>query len=166
MKATKVTLIILSLLTLVIFLMINQSTVEPGSSSGNGNPLLLMTFVLVPILILMVICWVIIMRVHNLNRKNSIVILSISFIHIIGAFVYHRYSLNNYIEVIRNAIIERNGSVNSDYLNDITSIFSIHVNNQYFNVNTFLVFISISILIALIYHLWDLFDRRKNEVSE
>lgn len=38
MKFTKITLIVVSILVLGVFLIINQMTPEPGTTSGNGNP--------------------------------------------------------------------------------------------------------------------------------
>ncbi|MGE7926714.1 hypothetical protein [Lysinibacillus xylanilyticus] len=155
MKDAKVTLFMTSFVVLLLFYVSNQMTVRPGTISGNGNPALLVGAPLLPLFILMVLSWGRIFRVHSINQRFSIVGIILTFVHLIIAFIYQRISLANYREIIKDAYFEKYGEVDSQYLQQITTGLTIHVNNQYFNVNTFFMFISFSIFIALAFYLWD-----------
>lgn len=155
LKGTKLTLFITSLGVLLLFYLNNQMTVRPGTISGNGNPALIVGASLLPLFIFMVLLWRRIFRVHSISQRFSIVGIILTFIHLIIAFIYQRISLANYREIIKDAYLEKYGEVDSQYLQQITTGLTIHVNNQYFNVNTFLMFISFSIFIALALYLWD-----------
>lgn len=127
-------------------------TVMPGTASENGNPALLIVLILIPLMILMVTLWIRIMKIQFIKVKFLIVI------HWIIAFIYQMREFEDYKEVIKNALLERNGVVSAEYLDDITSIFSLHVNNQYFNLNTFFMFLTLSIFIAAFFCIWDLLE--------
>ena len=143
------------LLTLVLFLMSNKMTVMPGTASGNGNPALLIVLILIPLMILMVTLWIRIMKIQFIKVKFLIVGMVLIVIHWIIAFIYQMREFEDYKEVIKNALLERNGVVSAEYLDDITSIFSLNVNNQYFNLNTFFMFLTLSIFIAAFFCIWD-----------
>ena len=165
MRAAKVTLLILSLIALSVFQVINRMTVNPTTSSGNGNPALLLGAVLIPIFILMVLLWVRVLRVHSVKIRTSLLGLLAISIHLVIAFKYHKHVLNQYREFIKNAFIEKSGTVDLQYVESITSFLGIHVNNQYFNLNTFFMFLTFSIFIAFAYHLWDLVEEKNNATN-
>lgn len=125
-------------------------TVSPVTISGNGNPALIVVAILLPMFFLMVILWVRILKVHSISKRFYIVGIILTFVHLILAFIYQRISLTNYRDVIKDALIEKNGEVDDQYVQSITTVLDIHVNNQYFNINTFFMFISLSIFIALV----------------
>jgi len=125
-------------------------TVSPVTISGNGNPALIVVAILLPMFFLMVILWVRILKVHSISKRFYIVGIILTFVHLILAFIYQRISLTNYRDVIKDALIEKNGEVDDRYVQSITTVLDIHVNNQYFNINTFFMFISLSIFIALV----------------
>lgn len=154
MKKTKITLFFVCLLTLILFLIINKMTVSPGTTSGNGNPALLIAFLLIPLLFLMIILWIRIFKIHFIAMKFLMVGMCVIIIHWVIALTYQMKEFENYREVIKNALIEKDGIVSSTYLHDITSGFSIHVNNQYFNWNTFFMFLTFSIFAASCYCIW------------
>ncbi|KOS61680.1 hypothetical protein FJQ98_17825 [Lysinibacillus agricola] len=154
MKVAKITLFITSLVVLLMFYVSNRMTVSPVTISGNGNPALIVVAILLPIFILMVILWVRILQVHSISKRFCIVGIILTFVHLIMAFIYQRISLANYREVIKDALIEKNGKVDDQYVQNITTVLDIHVNNQYFNVNTFFMFNSFSIFIALVFYLF------------
>ncbi|WP_332646655.1 hypothetical protein [Lysinibacillus sp. 54212] len=161
MKVAKLTLFITSLVVLLLFYGINGMTVSPGTTSGNGNPALLLVAPLLPLFILMVLLWGRIFRVHSIGQRFSIAGIILTLVHLAIAFIYQRISLAKYRDIIKDALIEKNGQVSNQYLQDITTGLTIHVNNQYFNFNTFLMFISFSILFALAFYLWDILDNKK-----
>lgn len=130
-------------------------TVMPGTASGNGNPALLIVLILIPLMILMVTLWIRIMKIQFIKVKFLIVGMVLIVIHWIIAFIYQMREFEDYKEVIKNALLERNGVVSAEYLDDITSIFSLNVNNQYFNLNTFFMFLTLSIFIAAFFCIWD-----------
>jgi len=155
LKGTKLTLFITSLGVLLLFYVSNQMTARPGTISGNGNPVLIVVTLLLPLFIFIVILWRRIFGVHSISQSFSIIGIILTFVHLIIAFIYQRISLANYREIIKDAYFEKYGEVDSQYIQDITTGITIHVNNQYFNVNTFFMFISFSIFIALAFYLWE-----------
>ncbi|MFF2176164.1 hypothetical protein ACFVT8_06875 [Lysinibacillus sp. NPDC058147] len=162
MKGAKLKLFITSLVVLLLFYLMNQMTTRPGTISGNGNPALIVVTILIPLFILMVFLWGRIFRVHSINQRFSIVGIILTFVHLTIAFIYQRIALANYRNIIKDALIKEGGEVDNQYLQDITTGLTIHVNNQYFNLNTFFMFISFSIFIALAFYLW---DTRENNIG-
>lgn len=160
MKVIKLFLLCISLLVFVLFIGINQMTAVPGSSSGNGNPALLLLMLVIPLFFVMVWLWQRLIRQYGLRRRSIMIGLFLTFIHILAGIIYQRSALANYRKVIEAALIERYGYADQQYLLDITSGLTIHVNNQYFNVNTFFMLISFSIFIAFI---WFVLPAEKNE---
>ncbi|WP_025786179.1 hypothetical protein [Sporosarcina sp. D27] len=155
MKIAKITLFVVSLLLLGVFLLGNQMTPNPGTSSGNGNPALLIAFLLIPAFVFMVFLWVRIFHVHPFgNTAFTISILAI-LVHLSAAFIYQRYAFIEYRQVIKEALLKIDGVADEEYLQSITSGLSIHVNNQYFNLNTYFMFVTFSILIAIVYTIFE-----------
>lgn len=161
MKGTKITLFIISIVVLSLFYFINGMTVSPGTVSGNGNPALIVVAILLPLFILMIWLWGRVLRAHSISQCSLIVGLILTFIHLTLALIYQRISLENYRGVIKDAIIEKGMQADDQYIQDITSGITIHVNNQYFNLNTFFMFISFSIFIALLFYLRDLQEHKR-----
>ncbi|WP_155591053.1 hypothetical protein [Lysinibacillus cavernae] len=58
--------------------------------------------------------------------------------HLIAGTVYQRMALAKNRGVIEETLIKRYGYADQQYLLDITSGLTIHVNHPYFNVNTYL----------------------------
>ncbi len=156
MKVAKGMLFIFSLTALAIFQIANRMTAGPTTTSGNGNPVLVGVFILVPIFFLMVMLWVRVFHVHSIGIRTSLIGLFVISIHLIVAFIYQKHALDQYREFIKNAFIEKDGMVDLQYVESITSFLGIHVNNQYFNLNTFFMFFTFSIFVAFVYLLWDL----------
>jgi len=163
MKFTKITLIVVSILALGVFLIINQMTPEPGTTFGNGNPALLVASILFPSFIIMVILWVRIFR--KLLISTTIYIISICSLltHLTVALLYRQKELNEYREVIKNALLNRDGVADVEYVYAITSGLSFHINNQNFNINTYFMFVTFSILVAIVYILSDNLGKEKRK---
>lgn len=154
MKGVKIILLIVYLLVLGVFLVINQMTPTPSASSGNGNPALLLVWVILPLLYFSVLLWVRILRMYSINTFFSLGGLLVIMIHQITAFSYQKREINEYRQVIKNALFKRYGNVDEEYVRMITKGLSIHVNNQYFNLNTYFMFVTFSIFVAMVCILW------------
>lgn len=148
-------LIVVGILALGVFLLINQMTPEPGTTSGNGNPALLIALILIPLFIIMVILWVRIFRMRSISTPVYIFGIVGILSHLTIAFMYRQKELNEYREVIKDALISRDGVADAEYVQAITSGLSIHINNQNFNINTYFMFVTFSILVAIVYLLSD-----------
>lgn len=161
MRAAKITMLILTIISFCLFQVMNRMTVSPTTSSGNGNPALFFGMILVPIFVLMFLLWLRILRVHAVQMKATIIGLVVTSIHLIISFLYQRNALDHYREFVKSELLKKYKSVDVQYVESITSFLSIHINNQYFNINTFFMFLSFSLLLAFAYYLWDLFDAKK-----
>lgn len=118
MKKLLVTLFFISILTLAVFLLINQMTPNPGTSAGNGNPALLIAMILPPFFIFMVILWVRIFCVQKIGSPVLIISILGIIIHLTIAFFYQKIQLNEYRQVIKEALIKRYGNADEEYLHD------------------------------------------------
>ena len=166
MKKTAIILIISIVITAILFAGSHLLTVSPGTISGNGNPTLLVFFVLMPLIPVYIVLWRRFFIYWNLSCKNVAAIFVIGMVHLVAGFLYQRVKFAEYKEVIRQALIERDGSVDSYYLDSITSGITIHVNNQYFNTNTFFMFLTATILLTCVAYAADKVVRRKDEIQE
>lgn len=148
MKLAKTGLILTIIITGSIFYLMHAMTVQPGSISGNGNPALIFIAPLAICFVILVVLWKRVFVVHQMSKRFVKVGMLLTGGYVIIGFVLQRIGLNRYKDVIYKAILEAEGQVDLHYVESITSGLSIHVNNQYFNVNTFFMFISITLLLA------------------
>ncbi|WNF38360.1 hypothetical protein RJD24_08035 [Bacillaceae bacterium IKA-2] len=148
MKKIFLQAIIISVISAVLFYLSNLMNPSPGQSSGNGNPAIIFMFILVPLFCYLVILWVKLFK--KVNLKPTMLVLGIVAIatHWMVGFFYQKGSLIKYKNILQDAYHEQHGFVDNVYIDQITSLFSIHVNNQYFNLNTYLMFLTLSILIS------------------
>lgn len=170
MKGKLVVVSILVIIVLGLFIMGNLMTVSPGASSGNGNPAHLLLIGIIPLFFVLSFLWISLFQLFSIRTSSYIVGLFAVLFHLTVAFLYQRSELNDYREVIGQALASRNGTADMIYLKSITSGWTIHVNNQYFNLNTFLMFMTASIFVAIMYCLWDQWDqylsiKKKNRYS-
>ncbi|MGE7909326.1 hypothetical protein [Lysinibacillus xylanilyticus] len=161
MKFAKVKLFIVHILVLGIFLIVNQVTPSPGDMSGNGNPALLIIWILIPLLIFIVILWVHIFRMSSISTTVFIISIFGILVHLTVSIFYQKNELNEYREIIKIALIKREGVANAEYIQSITSGLDIHMNNQNFNINTYFMFVTFSILLAIIYTLWNTWEKKE-----
>ncbi|MFJ8511815.1 hypothetical protein [Lysinibacillus xylanilyticus] len=161
MKFAKVKLFIVHILVLGIFLIVNQVTPSPGDISGNGNPALLIIWILIPLLIFIVILWVHIFRMSSISTTVFIISIFGILVHLTVSIFYQKNELNEYREIIKIALIKREGVANAEYIQSITSGLDIHMNNQNFNINTYFMFVTFSILLAIIYTLWNTCEKKE-----
>lgn len=150
MKNVYLKVIIISVISAVLFYFINLMNPSPGQSSGNGNPAIILMFILGPLFCYLIILWVELFK--KVNLKPTLLILGIVGIstHLVVAFLYQKGSFIKYKNILQDAYHEQHGFVDHVYIDQITSLFSIHVNNQYFNLNTYLMLLTLSILLSFL----------------
>jgi len=146
----KITLLLLYSITAVVFWAIHQMTPEPGTTSGNGNPGLLLAGLLIPLFIISVVVWVRILRSRTISNRTYVFSIVAVLAHLIFAYLYRLNTLVEYRGIIEEVLFTKDGTVDIDYVMAITSGLSIHINHLNFSVNTFFMFISFTILIACI----------------
>lgn len=137
--------------TTALFYLGNLGTPSPGSTSGNGNPAILFMGLLLVLFFILVYLWKRIIDALQITRTTKLIVIAANIAHFILGIMYQRSSFLAYRQVIADANEKEYGYVDWVYIDQITSFWSlsIHLNNQYFNVNTFLLFCSLSILFAL-----------------
>jgi hypothetical protein len=123
---------------------------NPGQSSGNGNPAILVMAILLPLFCYMVFLWFRIIYSRSIRPAFFLVTMMLIIFHWIIAFFYQRKAFYEYREVLADAYKQRFGFVEWEYIDQISSLLSIHVNNQYFNINTYFMFLSLSVFIVLL----------------
>lgn len=153
MKWAKLSFLVVIGLLGLLFSFCHSMTPAPGSISGNGNPALIFILPIVILLTVLIALWRKIFRVHQVSERFIKISATLAVVYIIAGFMYYRIALNDYKQVIYDAILKAEGQVDLEYVELITSGLSIHVNNQHFNLNTFLMCMCAVLLMAL-YSYW------------
>lgn len=147
----KIYLVLHLFIIYAIFLFIEHGmTVTPGRISGNGNPALLLIFPLLILFVILIFQWSSLIDQFITKRIQVLCVVAISVVHWIIALLYQRMKFLNYKDVIAKAIMIENGDVDWEYIDSITTGLTIHVNNQYFNTNIFLMYVSLSVMISVV----------------
>lgn len=147
-------LFISALFCLLVVLFGNAMTPKLGTSSGNGNPAILLFIPLSILFLVLVIQWI---RVFK-DVKMSLISLSLLIFtlagYIIAGYVYQLRRFEIYRQIQAEAFESEYGKVDWAHIESITSgILSIHMNNQYFNVNTYFMMMAFSLLLCFLYKL-------------
>ncbi len=150
MKKILLQVIVISVISGVLFYLINLMNPSPGKTSGNGNLAIIFMFILVLLFCYLVILWVKLFK--KVKLKPTMLVLGIVAIvtHWMVGFFYQKGSYIKYKNILEGLYYEQHGFVDNVYIDQITSLFSIHVNSQYFNLNTYLMFCTLSILISFL----------------
>lgn len=139
------------LVMLALFLLGESMTTTPERSSGNGNPAILLLIPIIILFCILVFQWIKFFK----EKKLTIRFYSISFVFILTYLItainlqagrFKRYK--NHLAEVNG---KQNGNIDWEYINSITDGITMHVNNQYFNLNTYLMTVSISYLIFIIF---------------
>ncbi|WP_080846186.1 hypothetical protein [Cytobacillus gottheilii] len=130
------------------FIFSNLMTPAPGSSSGNGNPAILFVLLLPFILFYLIMFWRGIF--HGLSKKKKWIIAVAGSAYCASAVMYQRWSFVRYVDEMRQGYREQFGYADEEYIQDIAVFLSIHVNNQYFTINTFIAFVVLTIVIGVL----------------
>ncbi|MBB4824832.1 ABC-type sugar transport system permease subunit [Sporosarcina luteola] len=152
MKKICLTLTGVLVLSAGLFWLINKMTVRPGSISGNGNVAILFMMPLPLLFIVSLILWYFIFKKQQ--PRFSIVASVLSLLAVgIGVGIYYQQRYRIYLFQVNK---ELHGWVDWDYIQSITdSLASPHVNSQYFNGFTYLLFNGATIFAGLLtYAVW------------
>jgi hypothetical protein len=149
---------------LCVFLFGEMMTTKPGGISGNGNPAILLLVPISILLITLVICWSYAFKNKNISSIFIKVSMAIVVLHMVLGAVYQVQSFKKYKDYLAEIYNEKHGYVDWPYIHSITDGLTIHVNNQYFNVNTFMMCVSFSFFLFLV--IVSLFKTRTGNQAE
>lgn len=145
---------ILLLLVAALFYLINLMTVRPGVISGNGNIAILLMMPLPVFFIALIFLWSGLLKRMKLRRRILGGCIPLILFVVSTAILFQYKSFKAYTLYLYQVNKDLPG-VNGDwaYINSITSGLSAHVNNQYFNLNTFFIFILLTLVGGIVMHL-------------
>lgn len=151
-----------------LFWLINQLTPRPGSVSGNGNVALLFMMPLPLLFILSLVLWYFIFRKMKLQLPAAGGMLLVLAAVIGSGIYYQQQALERYQQYLFEVNKEMHGWADWDYIRSITaSLASPHVNSQYFNGFTYLLFIAATIFAGLLtYAVRGVTDSRRGKSIE
>jgi hypothetical protein len=156
-------LLINALVCLILVLFGNAMTPIPGGSSGNGNPAILLLIPLSILFLVLVYQWIRVWKGVKVSLSRlSLLILALTG-YIITGYIYQLHRLEIYRTIQAEAFESRYGEVDWVHIESITTgILSIHMNNQFFNVNTYFMLVAFSLLLCFGYKLIEgLMNRRQ-----
>ena len=149
---SKVLIILMSICSGLLFFFINQMTPHPGQTSGNGNPAIPLIILLFLLFCYLVFLWLKTFNNIVIKRLHLIFAMIIIAIFWIIGVLYQKADFLVHRDVLAEAYKVKYGSIDWEYINQITSsVLSIHLNNHYFNVISYFIFISASLFIAIIF---------------
>jgi hypothetical protein len=150
LKKEYILISIISIISGLVFYIFYLFTPSPGRVSGNGNPSLILMPILLPLFVYLVFLWIKVMKNFRINfRVTVITIIVIAFHWFLGLY-YQRFLFDSHRNVLADAYQNKFGYVDWVYIEQITSsLLSIHTNKLYFNLNTFFMFLTLSIFISL-----------------
>lgn len=131
-----------------IFYLGNLMTVDPATTSGNGNPMLLALPILFLIGGMIVQGWMAVIMNWSLRS-----IWSVFAIIPVLLYVSYRYQANEfdrYRTYVITTVMNDEWRADWDYANSVTDIFSIYMNNQLYNVNTFFMYVGLTLWIGIV----------------
>ncbi|MGG4103098.1 hypothetical protein AAXB25_04145 [Paenibacillus lautus] len=157
-------LFINALVCLILVLLGNAMTPKPGTSSGNGNPVILLLIPLSILFLVLVLQWIRMFKDLKMSlSKLSMLILALAG-YIIAGYVFQLHRLEIYRDIQADAFESKYGKVDWFHIESITSggLLSIHMNNQFFNWNTYFMMIAFSLLLCFMYKLLqEIINRRQ-----
>ncbi|MFD2042972.1 hypothetical protein ACFSTA_01470 [Ornithinibacillus salinisoli] len=143
-------LFVVGIISWSLFLIANNMTPGPGVTSGNGNPAILMMIPLILLFAILVFLWGRILKPYANSSSLILIALFTIVIHWIIAIYFQLGEFNRYKQLLADTYQKDIGFVDWQYIDSITSSFlSIYVNNQIFNLNTFFMFLTLSLFVAL-----------------
>ncbi|WP_216831410.1 hypothetical protein [Alkalihalobacterium elongatum] len=150
MKKEYTLVIIISIVSGLLFYIFNLLTPSPRTVSGNGNPALLLMPILLPLFVYLVFLWIKVLKNFRINSRIALIaIIGIVFHWFFGLY-YQQFLFNNHRNVLADVYQKEFGYVDRVYIEQITSsLLSIHTNKLYFNLNTYLMFLTLSIFLSL-----------------
>jgi hypothetical protein len=107
---------IISIISAVLFYIIHLMNPSPGQSSGNGNPAIILMFILVPLFCYLVILWIKLFKKVNLNPTLLLLSIVVIATHWMVGYFYQRGSLIKYKNILQEAYHEHHGFVEMSIL--------------------------------------------------
>ncbi|MED1601581.1 hypothetical protein [Alkalihalophilus marmarensis] len=147
------TLLFISILMSGLFFYIfNLSTPPPGSVSGNGNPMLLFIPILVILFVGFIFSMIKVIEHFRVSIRAVTITMMALLLHWLVGLTYQRTAFDNYREVLAEVYQKEWGYVDWYYIEQITSsLLSVHTNKLYFNLNTYIMFLTLSLFLSLAY---------------
>ncbi|WP_068607680.1 hypothetical protein [Paenibacillus swuensis] len=141
-------LVITLLLLLAVMKFGEMTTATPGRSSGNGNPSILLLVPITVLWVLLVVQWRRWLSARDPSNRFLRVTVGMSLLYMIAGVVYQIHRFKLYKTLLAEAYQSKFGEVDETYIDAITTGLTIHVNNQYFNANTFVITVCLAYFIA------------------
>ncbi|MBS4199193.1 hypothetical protein KHA93_05930 [Bacillus sp. FJAT-49732] len=150
MRRRVILIIGISILAIPIFLICNFMNPKPGQTSGNGNPAILLLGIIFIMFCCLVYLWTKVFSDYTIKTGVLLVGITVTFIHLVMSIFYQRIAFLRYKNILAEKYKVDFGFIDGQYIDSITSFMSIHVNKQYFNVNTYFIFLTASIFLSLL----------------
>lgn len=158
-------LLVNMLVSLVLVLFGHAMTPRLGTSSGNGNPAILLFIPLIILFLLLVYQWIRVFKDAKISLGRLSVFVTALVGYIIAGYVYQLHRLEIYREIQADAFESKFGYIDWPHIESITSgILSIHMNNQFFNWNTYLMMLAFSLLLCFLYRLIQALMNKKQAI--
>lgn len=138
------------ILAIPLFGIGNVLTPPPDDESGNGNPAMLLLPILACMFVYLVYLTVTICNKFSMKPAVFIIGMTVTFLHLVISFLYQRSSFLKYKTLLAETYKKDVGHIDWGYIETITSFMSLHVNSQYFNTNTYFMFLSSSLCLSLL----------------
>ncbi|MBU9711723.1 hypothetical protein [Evansella tamaricis] len=150
MKKAWISITIATVISGLLFYVMNLMTPSAGIDSGNGNPAIVLIPILFPLFVYLVYSWIKVLKFFHMTLRVGIsTLLLITFHWVIGLYI-HRVMFDRHRETLADAYEQLFGYVDWEYIDHITSsLLSIHTNKLYFNLNTFFMYLTLSILLSV-----------------
>ena len=146
--------LISALICLLVVLFGNAMTPKLGMSSGNGNPAILLFIPLSILFLVLVNQWIRVFKDVKMSLTSLSLLIFTLAGYIIAGYIYQLRRLEIYRQIQAEAFESEYGKVDWTHIESITSgILSIHMNNQFFNVNTYFMMMAFSLLLCFLYKL-------------
>lgn len=150
MKKELLLLFSIYIIAIPLFWIGNYLTPSTSLASGNGNPAFVVMFIVFILFLIMVYCWMKIFIHYPIKRSISLLGIVLILAHLTLAFLHQRKSALEFKEIFAERYEEFFGYVDWTYVDQATSLFSIHLNAQFFNLNTYFMYITAAIMLSLI----------------
>ncbi|WP_133208731.1 hypothetical protein [Exiguobacterium sp. s143] len=148
-KNPEVILIVLLIISGFLFYFGNQMTAAPGSSSGNGNLAILSMIALVFIIPIFIFFLMITLKNLRLKLGYLVTMIILSLSYVIVGFLYQSNEYSKYKNLVKEIVLAKGVTKDLDYIDSITSgIFSPFMNSQFFNLNTYVMFVCFVIFVS------------------
>ncbi|GAA0451565.1 hypothetical protein [Alkalibacillus silvisoli] len=150
LRNTYTLLIMTAVLAFVLFLQVGAMSTLPGQSIDSVNRALPIIVLLIGLFFYLVYLWYELIRPYVVRKWIAISAVFVS-IHW-GVAISDQYkSINQYREQLAEHFENQFGYVDWDYIDSISTVFvSSHMNHQLYNVNTFLMYMSLSFFVAVV----------------